>query len=105
MDDLEQVYDSFDDEPNDLHSDWSETHYRVTGDLWAHVVGKLRQDWQIVGPGAYVFLMFALDHKKDEVLLELGYGPGEVDLTFVQLPFDPGCSLETNLLYWLAGLR
>lgn len=105
-DDLEQVYDTFTDEPPETYSDWSETHWRVSGKLKGRISNRMWSSHTLVVQRRdYVFLLFGLDHATDTVTLEVGYGPGECDLHFVDIPFDQGCSLETNILYWLAGLR
>lgn len=102
--DLEKVYDS-NDEPY-VESDFAETHWRVTGPLkeqitktcyWDTTPGIMHSD------NAFLLLMF--DRTTLEVTVELGYGPGECDLHFIQLPYDKREGLELSLTYWLAGLR
>lgn len=103
--DLEKVYDSNDEEY--VESDFAETHWRVNGPLRSAFLDVLWDDNRVwlTSHATNIFLLLLFDRTTLEVTVELGYGPGECDLHFIQLPYDKREGLELSLTYWLAGLR
>lgn len=100
--DLEKVYDSLL-EPYSVDDTGYEVHYRVTGELKQVILDRIAPFF-FRRNGANLYLMWYYDTEKMFATVEFGYGPGEVDLTFVH-GFNTDETLSTSLLYWLAGLR